>query len=115
MKQLNRKILTQTRLPTSLKDHKAAYCSSSAFKDVFQFLKYNKLPSNRRLSKKVQACAQDYYVIGSILFKYVTLKDGQLDSVMCIPPSKMDTVLDYYHDKIIGGHQGMTKTLKILS
>ena len=115
MRQINRKILTQTRLPSSMKDLEAAYCGSSAFKDVFQYLRYNKLPSNRNLSKKVQTTAQDYYVIGSILFKYITLKTGELDSVMCIPPSKMDNILDYYHDKIIGGHQGMTKTLKTLS
>ena len=72
MKQINRKILTQTRFPSSLKDLEAAYCSSSAFKDVFQFLKYNKLPSNKSLAKKVQTTAQDYYVIGSILFKYAS-------------------------------------------
>ena len=93
MKQLNRKILTQTRFPSSLKDLEAAYCSSSAFKDVFQFLKYNKLPGNKTLAKKIQSSAHDYFVIGSILFKYVTLKDGELDSVMCIPPSKMDIIL----------------------
>ena len=115
MKQINRKILTQTRFPSSLKDLEAAYCSSSAFKDVFQFLKYNKLPTNKTLAKKVQSSAQDYFVIGSVLFKFVTLKDGEHDSVMCIPPSKMDYILDYYHSQVIGGHQGMTKTLKTLS
>ena len=115
MKQLNRKILTQTRFSTSLKDLEAAYCNSSAFKDVFQFLKHNKLPSNKTLAKKIQSSAQDYFVIGSILFKYVPLKNGEIDSVMCIPPSKMDNILDYYHSQVIGGHQGMTKTLKTLS
>ena len=43
MKQLNRKILTQTRFPSSLKDLEAAYCNSAAFKDIYQFLRYNKL------------------------------------------------------------------------
>ena len=114
MKQLNRKILTQTRFPTSLEDLEAAYCNSSAFKDVFQYLRYNKLPSNKRLAKQVQVSAQDYYVIGSILFKYLPLKSGELDSVMCIPPSEMDCILDYYHS-VIGGQLGMTKTLKTLS
>ena len=57
MKQLNRKILTQTRFPTSMKDLEAAYCNSSAFKDVFQYLRYNKLPSNKRLAKQVQVSA----------------------------------------------------------
>ena len=77
-----------------MKDLEAAYCGSSAFKDVFQYLRYNKLPSNRNLSEKVRTTAQDYYVIGSILFKYIILKTGELDSVMCIPPSKMDNILD---------------------
>ena len=52
MKQLNRKILTQTRFPSSLKDLEAAYCNSAAFKDIYQFLRYNKLPTNRRLAKR---------------------------------------------------------------
>ena len=45
MKQLNRKILTQTRFPSSLKDLEAAYRNSAPFKDIYQFLKYNKLPN----------------------------------------------------------------------
>ena len=65
----------------------------------------NYLPKLKTI-QKVQTTAQDYYVIQiwrslSILFKYITLKTGELDSVMCIPPSKMDNILDYYHDKII--------------
>ena len=39
MKQLNRKILTQTRFPSSLKDLEVAYCNSAAFKDIYQFLR----------------------------------------------------------------------------
>ena len=61
MKQLNRKILTQTRFPSSLKDLEAAYCNSAAFKDIYQFLRYNKLPTNRRLAKRIEANALDYY------------------------------------------------------
>ena len=115
MKQLNRKILTHTRFPSSLKDLEAAYCSSSAFKDIFQYLRFNRLPTNRRLAKRIEATAQDYYVLGSILFKYMPQKSGDLESVMCIPPSKFDCILDYYHSTVIGGHQGMNKTLRTLS
>ena len=66
LKKLNRKILTQTRYPSSLKDLEAAYCDSAAFTDIYQFLTYNRLPSNRRLAKRVEASAQDYYVLGHI-------------------------------------------------
>ena len=115
MKQLNRKILTQTRFPSSLKDLEAAYCNSAAFKDIYQFLRYNKLPTNRRLAKRIEANALDYYVLGTLLFKYVHQKSGDEEAVLCIPPSKIDFILDMYHGTLIGGHQGMNKTLKTLS
>ena len=115
LRQLNRKILTQTRFPSSLKDLEAAYCGSAAFKDIYQYLRFNKLPTSRRLAKRVQTNAQDYYVLGTLLFKYVQDKSGDTDTVLCIPPSKIDFILDMYHGTLIGGHQGMNKTLRTLS
>ena len=114
MKQLNRKILTQTRFPSSLKDLEAAYCNSAAFKDIYQYLRFNKLPHSRRLAKRIEANALDYYVLGTLLFKYVQ-KSGDVEAVLCIPPSKIDFILDMYHGTLIGGHQGMNKTLRTLS
>ena len=115
MKQLNRKILTQTRFPPSLKDLEAAYCNSASFKDIYQFLRYNKLPTRRRLAKRIEANALDCYVLGTLLFKYVHQKSGEVEAVLCIPPSKIDFILDMYHGTLIGGHQGMNKTLRTLS
>ena len=115
LKQLNRKVLSQTRYPSSLKDLEAAYCNSAAFKDIYQYLKYNKLPNNRRLAKRVESIAEDYYVLGTLLFKYINQKSGDLEAVLCIPPSKIDFILDMYHGTLIGGHQGMNKTLRTLS
>ena len=115
LKQLNRKVLSQTRYPSSLKDLETAYCNSAAFKDIYQYLKYNKLPNNRRLANRVKSIAEDYYVLGTLLFKYVNQKSGDLEAVLCIPPSKIDFILDMYHGTLIGGHQGMNKTLRTLS
>ena len=115
MKQLNRKILTQTRFPSSLKDLEAAYYNSAAFKEISQFLRYNKLPNKRRLAKRIEANALDYYVVGTLLFKYVHQKSRDVEAVLCIPPSKIDFILDMYHGTLISGHQGMNKTLRTLS
>ena len=115
MKQINRKILRETRLPSSMKDLEAAYISSSAFRSVYQYLKYNKLPPNRKLSVQIQTQAKDYFLLGCLLFKQVYHRDKLPDSVLCIPPSKIDNILDYYHSTLIGGHQGITKTLNTLS
>ena len=46
-----------------------------------------------------------------MLYRLVPDKNGQMHPVMCIPPSKMDLILDYYHSSLLGGHQGMNKTL----
>ena len=115
IKHVNRKILRETRLPSCMKDFEAAYNCSSAFSDVYQFLKYNKLPPNRRLSVKIQTQAQDYFLLGSLLSKHIHSRDKPAEPVLCIPPAKIDSLLDYYHSTLIGGHQGISKTLQTLS
>ena len=115
LKQINRKILGETRLPSSMKDLEAAYNCSSAFRSVYKYLKYNRLPPNRKLSVQVQTQAKDYFLLRCLLFKQVYQRDKLPDSVLCVPPSKMDNLLDYYHSTLIGGHQGITKTLNTLS
>ena len=115
LKQLNRKVLRETRFPSSLKDMEAAYNNSAAFRDVYHYLRYNKLPPNRKLSVRIQSIAQDYFLLGCLLFKHQHNRDKESTPVLCIPPSKIDTLLDYYHSTIIGGHQGITKTLQTLS
>ena len=54
-------------------------------------------------------------MLGTLLFKYVHQKSGEVEAVLCIPPSKIDFILDLYHGTLIGGHQGMNKTLRTLS
>ena len=115
LKQLNRKVLRETRFPSSLRDMEAAYNNSAAFRDVYQYLRYNKLPPNRKLSVRIQSIAQDYFLLGCLLFKHQHNRDKESTPVLCIPPSKIDTLLDYYHSTIIGGHHGITKTLQTLS
>ena len=44
-----------------------------------------------------------------MLFKIIELEDGRLDTVLCIPTSKVHVLLDTYHSSLIGGHSGITK------
>ena len=114
MKVLNRKILTQSRFPEPMKDLEASYIHSGFFKDIYEYIKYNKLPTNQAKAKQVQINSINYFTLGSILFRLIPDKTGQMHPVMCIPPSKMDLILDYYHSFLLGGHQGMNKTLLTL-
>ena len=111
---LNRKILTRSRFPDGLKDLEAAYTHSACFKDVYEYLRYNKLPSNPRKANQTQINANNHFFLGTLLFKIIPNKVGEMNPVLCVPPSKMDMVLDHYHSSLLGGHQGMNKTLMTL-
>ena len=111
---LNRKILTRSRFPDGLKDLEAAYTHSACFKDIYDYLRYNKLPSNPRKAHQTQINANNHFVLGTLLFKLTPNKLGVMNPVLCVPPSKMDLVLDHYHSSLLGGHQGMNKTLMTL-
>ena len=114
MKVLNRKILTRSRFPDTLKDLEAAYVQSAYFKDLYEYVRYNKLPTNLRKAHQVQVEANNYFLLGILLFKLHPSKTGEIVPVLCVPPSKMDMVLDHYHSSLLGGHQGMNKTLRTL-
>ena len=111
---LNRKILTRSRFPDGLKDLEAAYTHSACFKDIYEYLRYNKLPSNPRKAHQTQINANNHFLLGTLLFKLTPNKLGVMNPVLCVPPSKMDLVLDHYHSSLLGGHQGMNKTLMTL-
>ena len=114
MKVLNRKILAQTRFPEPMKDLEAGYIHSGFFKDIYEYIRYNRLPTNQSKARQIQINSINYFTIGVILYRLIPDKTGQMHPVMCIPPSKMDLILDYYHSSLLGGHQGMNKTLVTL-
>ena len=111
---LNRKILTRSRFPDGLKDLEAAYTHSACFKDIYEYLRYNKLPSNPTKAHQTQINANNHFLLGTLLFKLTPNKLGVMNPVLCVPPSKMDLVLDHYHSSLLGGHQDMNKTLMTL-
>ena len=111
---LNRKIFTRSRFSDGLKDLEAAYTQSTCFKDIYEYLRYNKLPSNPRKAHQTQINANNHFLLGTLLCKLTPNKIGELNPVLCVPPSKMDMVLDHYHSSLLGGHQGMNKTLMTL-
>ena len=76
MKVLNRKILAQSRFPEPIKDLEASYIHSGFFKDIYEYIKYNKLPTNQAKAKQVQINSINYFTLGSILFRLIPDKTG---------------------------------------
>ena len=103
------KVLKGTHLPLMVKEIQAGYLTSPYFKDLYLFLSQNKLPSKRSSIKKVEALAESFVLLDSMLFKLVTTPDKEA-AVLAIPEICVDKIIVLYHTSLFAGHQGVVKT-----
>ena len=115
IKQINKKILRDTNLSLNLRDLRAAYLQSPHFRDIYLNLSQNRVPLGKGATKRLEQNAQNYLILDELLFKIIELEDGRLDTVLCIPTSKVHILLDTYHSSLIGGHSGITKCYHTIS
>ena len=113
--QINKKVLRDTKLSMNLRDLRAAYLQSPHFRDIYLNLTQNKVPSGKGAAKRLEQSARNYLILDGLLFKIIELEDGRLDTVLCIPTSKVHILLDTYHSSLIGGHSGITKCYQTIS
>ena len=115
IKQINRKVLRDTKLPGCLKDLKAAYLTSPHFKDIYLNLLQNRAPLNKGAAKCLENNARQYMIVDGLLFKIINNDTDEPDTVLCIPTSRVHVLLDFYHSSIMGGHAGITKCYQTIS
>ena len=115
IKQINKKILRDTNLSLNLRDLRAAYLQSPHFRDIYLNLSQNRVPLGKGAAKRLEQNARNYLILDGLLFKIIELEDGRLDTVLCIPTSKVHILLDTYHSSLIGGHSGITKCYHTIS
>ena len=96
-------------MPPTIKEIQAGYLSSPYFKDLYQFLSQNKLPSKRSSIKKVKTLAKSFVLLDSLTFKLVTTPDKEA-AVLAIPEICIDKIIALYHTSLFAGHQGVVKT-----
>ena len=113
--QINKKVLRDTKLSMNLRDLKAAYLTSPHFRDIHLNLTRNKVPLGKGVARRLEQNARSYMLLDGLLFKIIELDDGRLDTVLCIPTSKVHILLDTYHSSLIGGHSGITKCYQAIS
>ena len=113
--QINKKVLRDTKLRMNLRDLKAAYLTSPHFRDIYLNLTQNKVPLGKGAARRLEQNARNYMLLDGLLFKIIELEDGRLDTVLCIPTSKVHILLDTYHSSLIGGHTGITKCYQTTS
>ena len=116
MRRINHKVLRNIHLPLTLRDLQAAYLQSLQFRGIYIYLAQNRMPKSRKDVKCIAITSQDYMLLDSLLFKIVPDKiHDEPTSVLCIPTSKVDILLDAYHSSLVGGHAGITKCYLTIS
>ena len=112
---INKKVLRDTNLCVDLRDLKAAYLTSPHFRDIYLYLLQNRMPLEKGAAKRLDQNARNYLTLDGLLFKILENGEGNLDTVLCIPTSKVHILLNAYHSSILGGHTGITKCYHTIS
>ena len=76
MEVIQRKVLKGTHLPVEVKEIQAGYLYSPYFKDLYQYLLQNKLPSSKSAIKKLEALSEKYVLLDSLLFRISRIGDS---------------------------------------
>ena len=111
---IKRKVLKGTHLPLTIKEIQAGYLSSSFFKDLYKYLAQNVMPHKRHARHKVEALAESFMLLDSLLLKLVTVP-GKEKTLLAIPETCADIIIDLYHTNLFVGHQGVIKTYLTIS
>ena len=112
---INKKVLRDTNLCVDLRDLKAAYLRSPHFRDIHLYLLQNRVPLEKGVAKWPDQNARNYLILDRLLFKILDDGEGNLDTVLCIPTSKVHILLNAYHSSMLGGHTGITKCYHTIS
>ena len=111
---IKRKVLKGTHLPFTIKEIQEGYLTSPFFKGVYRYLAQNVLPHKRHARCKVEALAESFIMLDSLLFKLVTIPDNE-KALLAIPEICADKIIELYHTSLFTGHQGMIKTYLTIS
>ena len=106
------KVLKGTHLPVEVKEIQVEYLHSPYFKDLYQYLLQNRLPSSETAIKKLEALSEKYVLLDSLLFRIYPEKETV---VLAIPETCVDNIITLYHKSLFARHQGVFKTYVTLS
>ena len=104
-------MLRDTNLCVDLRDLKAAYLTSPHFRDIYLFLLQNKMPLGKGAIRRIESNSRNYILLDGLLFKITQDDNGNMDTVLCIPSSKVDILLNAYHSSITWGTYRHNKVL----
>ena len=72
------------------------------------------MPHKRHTRCKVEALAESFILLDSLLFKLVTVPDNK-KALLAISEACADKIIELYHTSLFTGHQGVIKTYLTIS
>ena len=111
---IKRRVLKGMHLSLTIKEIQAGYLTSSSFRDLYKYLAQNIMPHKRHARHKVEALAESFILLDSLLFKLVTIPDKE-KALLAIPVYCVDKIIELYHSSLFMGHQGVIKTYLTIS
>ena len=102
------KVLKGTHLPVEVKEIQAGYLYSPYFKNFYQYLLQNKLPSLKSAIMKLEALSEKHVLLDSLLFRIYPEKET---AVLAVSGSYADKIITLYHKSLFVGHQGVIKPI----
>ena len=75
LKVIQRKVLKGTRLPVTIKEIQAGYLNSPYFKDLYLYLRQNKLPSSKSVIHKTEVLPERYILLDSFVIQIEPRKE----------------------------------------
>ena len=105
-------MLKGIHLPMEVNEIQAGYLCSPYFKDLYLYLSQNRLPSLKSVIRKLEALAEKYVLLDSLLFGISFEKET---TVLAVPETCSDTIITLYHKSLFTGHQGVIKTYLTIS
>ena len=97
---IQRKVLKGTHLPVKIKEIQAGYLHSSYFKDLYLYLSQNKLHSSKLAIKRIEALAEKYILLDSLLFKISPEKET---AVLAVLETCVEKIITLYHSSLFMG------------
>ena len=91
---IKRKVLKSTNLPLTIKEIQAGYLTSSFFTDLYRYLAQNVMPHKRHTRCKVEALAESFILLDSLLFKLVTAPNKE-KVLLAIPETCVDKIIEF--------------------
>ena len=101
-------------LPLTIKEIQAGYLASSFIKDLYRYLAQNVMPHKRHTRHKVEALAESFILLDSLLYKLVMILDKE-KALLAMPENCADKIIELYHTSLFVGHRGVIKTCLTIS